>query len=299
MRFEIEHDTRYQYSAPVALGPQTVRLRPRPDGAVRELEWTLTLNPEPQVRSDQLDAEGNLVARLWFLGETRHLEIGVRLCAETSRPNAFAFVPDLGANRLPMDYAPAEAAALALYRPQGAPDVALRALVAQIEAASDGSPTGFLVALNQWIYTQIEREIRDQGTAQSAAQTLRLRRGACRDQTVLFVAAARAVGLAARFVSGYQDKSAMETDRRYLHAWPEVYLPGGGWRGFDPTRGIAVADGHVPVAASTTSAGAAPVEGSYQGSARSEMGFRLRILAEPNPGPPERPDPSTDDQIAP
>jgi transglutaminase-like putative cysteine protease len=286
MRFEIEHSTRYQYSIPVALGPQTVRLRPRPDGGMRELAWTLTLDPKPQVRSDQLDAEGNLITRLWFVGETRHLEIGVNLRAETSRPNAFDFVPDLGANRLPMDYAPPEAAALAPYRTQGAPDVAVSSLVAQVEAASDGSPTGFLVMLNQWIYTQIEREIRDQGTAQSPAQTLRLRRGACRDQTVLFVAAARAVRLAARFVSGYQDRSAMETERRYLHAWPEVYLPGGGWRGFDPTRGIAVADGHVPVAASTSPAGAAPVGGSYHGSARSEMEFHLNIRTEPTAGLP-------------
>jgi transglutaminase-like putative cysteine protease len=226
------------------------------------------------------------VTRLWFAGETLHLEIGVRLRAATSRSNAFDFVPDLGANRLPMDYAPAEAVALAPYLVQGATDPAVQALIGQIHAASEGSPTGFLWVLNQWLYTEIEREIRDQGAAQSPAQTLRLGRGAWRDQTVLFVAAARAAGFAARFVSGYQDRSAMETGRRYLHAWPEVYLPGGGWRGFDPTRGIAVADGHVPVAASATPVGAAPVHGTYCGSARSEMAFRLSIRAEPSPTRP-------------
>jgi transglutaminase-like putative cysteine protease len=279
MRFEIQHTTRYQYSSPVSLGPHTVRLRPRPDGGVRELEWSLQLDPEPQVRSDQLDADGNLVTRLWFRGETRHLEIDVRLRADTCRANAFDFVPDLGANRLPVDYAPGEAAALAPYRAQDTPDPAVRALATRIERASDGSPVSFLATLNQWICQEIEREIRDQGTAQAPSETLRLRRGACRDQTVLFNAAARAAGLAARFVSGYQDKSAMETERRHLHAWPEVYLPGGGWRGFDPTRGIAVAAGHIPVAASANPAEAAPVVGSYYGRARSEMGFRLNILA--------------------
>jgi transglutaminase-like putative cysteine protease len=281
MHFEIDHHTRYDYSSPVALGPQTVRLRPRPDGGVRELVWTLTLDPRPRVRSDQLDAEGNLVSRLWFSGETQHLEVGVHLRAETSRANPFDFVPDLGANRLPMDYAPAEVFALAPYRDQATPDPAVRELLGRIEAASDGSPVGFLTGLNAWIYRQIEREIRDLGAAQPPAQTLRLGRGACRDQTVLFVAAARGAGLAARFVSGYQDKSAMKTDRRYLHAWPEVYLPGGGWRAFDPTRGIVVADGHVPVAASATPTGAAPVEGSYFGNAKSEMDFHLSILAGP------------------
>ena len=281
MHFEIEHRTRYDYSSPVTLGPQTVRLRPRPDGAVRERHWSLTLDPEPQTRSDQLDAEGNLVSRLWFVGETRHLDISVQLRAETSRVNPFDFVPDLGANRLPMDYAQTEVLSLAPYRSQGAPDPAVRTLMSQIQAASDGSPIGFLSALNAWIYGHIEREIRDQGAAQTPAQTLRLRRGACRDQTMLFVAAAGAAGLAARFVSGYQDKSALETPRRYLHAWPEVYLPGGGWRGFDPTRGIVVADGHVPVAASVSPEGAAPVAGSYFGSARSEMDFHLTIQTGP------------------
>ena len=184
----------------------------------------------------------------------------------------------LGANRLPMDYAPPVAAALAPYLGNDAPGMAVRSLVAQLHRASDGSPASFLAGLNQWIYREIEREIRDQGHPQSPAQTLRLRRGACRDQTVLFAALARTAGIAARFVSGYQDKSALDTERRYLHAWPEVYLPGGGWRGFDPTRGIAVAGGHVPVAASANPSDAAPVDGSYFGSARSAMEFQLEIL---------------------
>ena len=285
MRFDIRHHTRYTYSIPVLLGPQTVRLRPRPDGGVRELAWDLKLDPEPQSRSDQLDAEGNLVTRLWFAGETRHLDIDVHLLVQSSRSNAFDFVPDLGANGLPMDYAHTDAGALAPYLPHGQTDQPVRALRNQIEAASDGSPAGFLLGLNQWIFTHIERAIRDQGAAQTPGQTLRLARGACRDQTVLFVAVAHAAGLAARFVSGYQDRSAMETNRRYLHAWPEVYLPGGGWRGSDPTRGIAVADGHVPVAASATPSGAAPVEGSYFGSARSDMSFRLDIQTASDPAP--------------
>jgi transglutaminase-like putative cysteine protease len=284
MRFQIDHSTRYEYSSPVALGPQTVRLRPRPDGGMHELTWDLAVDPKPQTRSDQLDAEGNLVSRLWFVGETRHLDIAIKLNAQALRTNAFDFIPELGANRLPMDYAPAEASALAPYRALGQADHGAQTLRTRCEAKSDGSPAGFLLELNQWIFTQIEREIRDQGAAQTPAQTLRLGRGACRDQTVLFLAVTRAAGLAARFVSGYQDKSAMETGSRYLHAWPEVYLPGGGWRGFDPTRGIIVTDGHVPVAASASPQGAAPVEGSYYGSARSQMSFRLDILAEPGGG---------------
>jgi transglutaminase-like putative cysteine protease len=94
---------------------------------------------------------------------------------------------------------------------------------------------------------------------------------------VLFIAACRAGGLAARFVSGYQDRSAMDTPERYLHAWPEAYIPGHGWQGFDPTRGMAVGGGHVPVAAAPDPAGAMPVEGSYFGEARSNLSFEVRI----------------------
>ena len=121
---------------------------------------------------------------------------------------------------------------------------------------------------------------RPTGAPQTPAETLARGRGACRDQTVLFVALCRAAGLAARFVSGYQDRSAMETDRRYLHAWPEVYLPGAGWYGYDPTRGTAVSNGHVALAAARDPAGTLPVEGSYFGTATSRMEFALTIRAD-------------------
>ena len=93
--------------------------------------------------------------------------------------------------------------------------------------------------------------------------------GACRDIAMLFLAACRAQGLAGRFVSGYQARS--KRPERHLHAWPEVYLPGGGWCGFDPTRGLAIADTHVAVAAAPAPAGAMPIEGRFVGSAQSRL----------------------------
>ena len=105
------------------------------------------------------------------------------------------------------------------------------------------------------------------------------RTGACRDLTVLFMECCRSLGLAARFVSGYQEGDK-GTDRRYMHAWAEVYLPGGGWRGFDPTHGIAVTDRHVAVASGPTPATAAPISGTFRGTgaiARMEAALRIEV----------------------
>jgi transglutaminase-like putative cysteine protease len=121
------------------------------------------------------------------------------------------------------------------------------------------------MSLNQRIYDLVKVVIREDGEAYAPDETLRRREGACRDLAWLFVACCREAGLAARFVSGYQAGDP-DTKDRYLHAWAEVYLPGGGWSGFDPTLGLAVADQHVVIAAAATPAGAAPVCGSFRGT---------------------------------
>jgi transglutaminase-like putative cysteine protease len=281
MRFDVEHLTTYSYSEPVALGPQTVRLRPRHDGGFRELGYSLLVDPAPVLRRELLDAEGNLVTRMWFEAEARHLRIVSRFTVDTLEHDPFGMVLDTAHRVLPVVYRADEAAVLARYRETGHLVPTVRALADDIVARSAGDPLAFLAVLNDRLHTGIEREIRDDGAAQSPAETLARGRGACRDQTVLFVTVCRAAGYAARFVSGYQDRSAMETGERYLHAWPEVYIPGWGWRGLDPTRGIAVGGTHVPVAAAREPAGAMPVDGSYFGAARSQLSFEVRIQAGP------------------
>ena len=249
MRIEVEHETVYEYTEPVRLGPQTVRLRPRPGGALREVRYELDVDPAPSLRLECLDATGNRVVRLRFEGQTRHLRLVSRLAVDTG--GARDYVPALESDgaRFPIAYCAGESEPLAPYLAGPPPDMPVADLTARLQAQANGDPLAFLDLLNRWIYEGIAREIRPTGAPQCAAETLARGSGACRDQTVLFVALCRAAGLAARFVSGYQDRSAMETDRRYLHAWPEVFLPGAGWYGYDPTRGIPVSDGHVPLAA--------------------------------------------------
>lgn len=282
MRFDVEHLTSYRYSEAVALGPQTVRLRPRPDGSFREIGYSLLVDPPPAARAEALDAEGNLVTRLWFEGETRHLNIVSRFTLDLHQPLAPIVILDAEYRGLPIGYSADETAVLAPYR-GGDHDPLIDAFARDQATHAAGDPLTFLALLTEGLHRDIGREIRESGAPQSPAETLTRRRGACRDQTMLFLAVARSAGFAGRFVSGYQERSALATPGRYLHAWPEVYLPGCGWRGFDPTRGIAVGGGHVAVAASRGPAGAMPVSGSYFGTARSELSYEVRIRTNEDP----------------
>ena len=284
MRIEVVHETAYEYTEPVRLGPQTVRLRPRLGGTLREVRYELDVDPAPAIRLDCLDALGNRVVRLRFEGQTRHLRLVSRLAVDTGSLADYMPVLESDGVRLPMDYGVEEAQPLAPYLAGPPPEGPVTDLTAMLQVQAGGHPLAFLDMLNRWIHDRIDGVIRPTGAPQAPTETLARGSGACRDQTVLFVALCRAAGLAARFVSGYQDRSAMETDRRYLHAWPEVFLPRAGWYGFDPTRGIRAADGHVPLAAGLDPAATLPVEGSYFGVAASRMEFALTIrVDDPSP----------------
>jgi transglutaminase-like putative cysteine protease len=279
VRFDVEHLTCYSYQEPVSLGPQTLRLRPRPDGGFRELGYSLLVDPAPVLRAETLDAVGNLVTRLWFEAPTSHLRVVSRFTVETLAVEPPGLILDPAFRALPLTYPDEEALVLAPFRRTTPTEETgrVRALAEALAGEAARDPLELLLRLTRWIHEGIGREIRERGVPQTPAETLERGRGACRDQTVLFLAVCRSMGFAARFVSGYQDRSAMATDRRYLHAWPEVYIPACGWRGFDPTRGIVVGGTHVPVAAAREPAGAMPVEGGYFGAACSTLTYEVRI----------------------
>jgi transglutaminase-like putative cysteine protease len=280
MGIKVEHRTTYRYSEPVQLGPHILRLRPRLQAGLRELQFGLRIEPEPSLRLEALDAAGNRITRVWFDGSSDRLEIVSQFTVESDDPGA---LPPAGPGRpaaLPLEYPPEEAPLLAAYRQGGGAPQALEQLAGHLLQQSGPEPLSFLSALNGHLHTHISREIRELGEAHSPEHTLRTARGACRDQALLFLAVARSQGLAGRFVSGYQDRSALITPQRHLHAWPEVYLPELGWQGFDPTRGIPTGAGHVAVAAAPEPAGAMPVAGSYVGSASSSLSYVVTIQAD-------------------
>jgi transglutaminase-like putative cysteine protease len=280
MRFEIDHLTRYEYSRAVFLEPHTFRLRPRSDSFQRLIRYRLEVKPMPAVLSETLDAEGNAVAHAWFSDSTESLEVRVATEAETLKENPFDYLlMDQALNPLPLRYRQAEIQILAacLDSPPGEDEPVAR-FARSVANGVNSQLLPFLSELSRQLHEQIEVPIRELGEPMPAERTLHERRGACRDVTVLFMACCRSLGIAARFVSGYQ-QGGEKGGPSYMHAWAEVYIPGGGWRGYDPTHGLAIADSHIAVAASARPELAAPTSGSFRGTGvSSRMHTELAIL---------------------
>ena len=283
VRFDVSHTTVYRYSRPVSLGPQTLRFRPRDGAGQRCVAHTLSIDPAPIGRTEDLDAEGNPTEIVWFDGETDRLRVSALLTVDVVRDNPFDFL--VQATEMPVDYgeeAPLLAASLTRADPpEGDPVAAFAAEV----AADHADPAGFLTALTHAIHERCPSRYRESGEPFTPAEVLD-GGGACRDLAVLFIDAARSRGLACRFVSGYTtppQKEGSGGGDPELHAWAEVYLPGGGWRAFDPTRGLAVADRHVTVTASADPQFCMPITGLFGGDATTEIDFTLDVTLSETP----------------
>jgi transglutaminase-like putative cysteine protease len=278
MIYRITHDTRYKYSQPIFLEPLLIRQRPRSDGSQQLLDYRCRITPEPAGSSEYLDPEGNAVQQAWFEGLTDELAIQTEMEVETLRENPYDFYLEPEGESLPLGYPGEHAGLLEPYYRSDACAPSVLALAEEIATETDDRTIPFLMTLNQRINESIRYMIREQGEAQPAEETLKKGEGSCRDLAVLFIEACRSCGIAARFVSGYEE-GAPEQEDQQLHAWAEVYLPGGGWRGFDPTLGLAVADRHIVLAAARIPVHAAPVSGTYRGTeATSRLDAQIEIV---------------------
>jgi transglutaminase-like putative cysteine protease len=268
MLFTIEHTTEYRFSRPVFFEPHQLRLQPRSDGAQRLLRFELQIEPMPAGITHTTDTEGNLVSLAWFNNTHERMTLRAVSEVETLRENPYDFLLTPANRRLPVGYQPFELVHLAAALKRAAVPMyadPARDLAEQIRECARGEVVPFLARLTETIYNRFKVIHRENGGPWPPATTLEQRQGACRDLASLFIDICRTVGLASRFVSGYQEGDA-DQDKRYMHAWAEVYLPGAGWRGFDPTHGLAVADRHVAVAASTDPQLAAPVTATFRGN---------------------------------
>ncbi len=276
MRISLEHSTIYRYDAPVFLEPQLIRLRPRVDGSQRLLHYALRITPPPDGSTEYLDQDGNVATHAWFSGAFLELEVHSSFEVETLRENPFDYVlPSSHLFNLPLVYDKPLAAALAPYLVPGDPE-SVRKFAASLAADNGWRTLDFLNALTATLYERSTHVVRDEGAPQTPEETLSTWSGSCRDLAVLFCAVCRHVGIPARFVSGYECWKGF-VGQAHMHAWAEVYLDGGGWRGYDPSRGLAISTAHVAVAAAADSQLAAPVAGTFRGRGKAEMEFQIAM----------------------
>ena len=272
---KLRHSTVYRYDRPVTLSPQIVRLRPAPHSRTPVLSYSLEVRPKSHFINWQQDPQSNWQARLVFPDKVTEFVVDVDLVADMSIVNPFDFFLEPAAENFPFAYAPELDHELRPFLLKEAPGPLLAEYLGTIPTGTPTQTTDFLVALNQRLQHEIGYTIRMEPGVQTPEDTLRLRTGSCRDSAWLLVQILRHLGLAARFVSGYliqlvPDVKALdgpvgaESDFTDLHAWTEVYLPGAGWIGLDPTSGLLTGEGHIPLAASPDPTSAAPITGAVE-----------------------------------
>ena len=266
----LHHVTEYIYDRPVKLGPQVIRLRPAPHCRSHILSYSLKIEPEGHFINWQQDPFSNYQARLVFPEKTTRFKVTVDLVTEMAVYNPFDFFLEPDAEEYPFTYSQDLKKELRPYIGKKRND-GINRYFKTIDR-SKMRTIDFLVALNQKVHQDIAYTIRMEPGVQTPEETLKLRSGSCRDSAWLMVNLLRLCGLASRFVSGYliqlkpdvkalDGPSGTEVDFTDLHAWCEVYLPGAGWIGLDPTSGLFAGEGHIPVACTPEPSGAAPIEG--------------------------------------
>ncbi|MFY8201383.1 MAG: transglutaminase family protein, partial [Pirellula staleyi] len=253
IRVALHHETTYQYDRLVNLGPQIVRLRPAPHCRTKVVSYSMRVSPTEHFCNWQQDPQGNYQARLVFPKPARRMSIVVDIVADLTAVNPFDFFLEATAEKFPFTYEPAIARELAPYL-ETLPSTPF---VDKWVDALDKTPQPTMDAvtkINQILQQQIRYEIRMEPGVQSPEETLLLASGSCRDSAWLLVQLMRRLGVAARFASGYlvqlsadqkslDGPSGPETDFTDLHAWAEIYLPGAGWVGLDPTSGLLCGEG--------------------------------------------------------
>ncbi len=282
----LNHVTHYRYDRPVALGPQLVRLRPAPHCRTRIISYSLAVTPAKHFINWQQDPEANYLARFVFPDKTDELRIEVDLVAEMAVLNPFDFFLEPYAETYPFGYQGAEKRDLAPYLIMFRGEPKFREYLAGIPRERKRT-IDWLVELNLKLARDIRYLIRMEPGVQTPELTLTKASGSCRDSAWLLVQLLRHMGLAARFVSGYliqltpdmkslDGPSGPDKDFTDLHAWCEVYLPGAGWIGLDPTSGLLAGEGHIPLACTPEPGAAAPVTGAVD-EAKVEFQHHMKV----------------------
>ena len=292
MHFEIRHSTRYTYDREVRLNPHLLYLRPLDSPLCHITRFKFHLEPVAARIDWMQDDFDNFVAAAQFNASTRVLLVETECTVETSDSPIFDFVVRDYARRFPFAYEALHRFNLSIYlTPPAAPvKKIVHAWVDRHFKPQPAETVAWAFALNQMISQTLRYQRRDDPGMQGAEETIALGSGSCRDFAVLFVACARTLGLAARFVSGYLHDPGV--DGRFsgdMHAWVEIFLPGAGWRGLDPSRGIFCDNSYIPVAHAVVAESVNPIQGSYFSATPAHAVMQTDVRVQGSPGTPPTP----------
>lgn len=272
-RYKIVHRTYYNYSASVSLGPHTLLLRPREDHELRIESFVLKSRPEAKLLWHR-DVEGNSVATAAFEESTQQLYIESEVVIQQYNESPLDFIVADYAINYPFLYHADEMFMLSPYMllPDQQTLEILNRWIENVWKTGEAIQTYTLLqGLAAHIYGTLVYKVREEPGVQTAVETLTLGSGSCRDFAALFMEAVKCLGLASRFVSGYLYAPMMSDQIGSTHAWAEVYIPGAGWKGFDPTIGDIVGKDHIPVAVARLAESIPPISGTFAGVAESSL----------------------------
>lgn len=278
-RFKILHQTSYEFSEQVQLLPHTLRLRPREGHELRIESSVLDISPNASLRWHR-DVEGNSVATASFSEKAQTLKIVSETIIQKYDHVPYDFLVADYAVNYPFNYNDEDKVLLSPYmeKVSKSDQSKLNELLFNVYQQSEAIQTfALLLRLNQHVYKTISYKRREEEGVQSATETLSLGSGSCRDSAFLFMAAAQQLGFAARFISGYIYSATDIAQSGATHAWVEVFIPGAGWKGFDPSIGNIVGTEHIAVAVARLPESVPPISGSFIGQPGAKMSVNVWV----------------------
>ncbi len=277
MKLQVQHTLNYSYNGAVVLQPQTLYLYPKSYPHQKVIDYNLLIDPKPNKVVRNVDAEGNVQQVAYFSGnQVDHLSVTADMTLYSESFNVFDFVHfPYNTKNLSFNYDDRIYKYLFPYLDNSDVTRNVSELAQSIANETAWGTVSFLMTLSKYIFENFSYSQRVFGNALHPDDTLLLKAGTCRDFSRLFIACCRSMGIAARFVSGYLYGNPMQAHE--LHGWAEVYLPGAGWRGFDPTEGRAVVNNHISLGASADFDELAPVMGSFNGVTSSSLITNVNI----------------------